>query len=273
MKGHKIRLLAILLLFGILLCGCGLQNHVYTETGLKKVAEKSLKKKYNEEFVIHNVWSKNQDVFYADCSPKNNAEIVFRADIYKNGKGVEADGYKKTILEGEINRKLKPYFEDVFGNCYTRVLLGMSYEGGGKIDENQPIDVQIKEYFNKYSSYIVCDIYVEMQDISKCDLETEYEFLRSTLLEKIQSDICPDINPDLKVNLRFVDEEMLEKSENYFQNSTGVRGDFDWELRKYQEIICVYEDGNIDMKYEDYREQRLLYKEYEDLKNKKRAKV
>ena len=238
-----------------------MRNHVYTETELKKVAEKSLQKKYDEEFVIHDVWSKNQEVFFADCSPKDNPEIVFRADVYKNGKGVEADSYKKTILAREINRILKPYFQDVFGRCYTRVLLGMSYQGELKIDENQPIGVQLQEYLYKYSNYIVCDIYIEMQDISKCDLETEYEFLRSTLLEKIQSDICPDIIPDLKVNLQFVDEEMLKKSQNYFRNSTIVMGDFDWELREYQEIICIYKDGNIDMKYEDYKELRLKYEE------------
>lgn len=38
-------------------------------------------------------------------------------------------------------------------------------------------------------------------------------------------------------------------------------GDFDWELREYQEIICIYKDGNIDMKYEDYKELRLKYEE------------
>ena len=268
MKGHKIRLLAILLLFGILLCGCGLQNHVYTETGLKKVAEKSLKKKYNEEFVIHNVWSKNQDVFYADCSPKDNAEIVFRADVYKNGKGVEADSYKQTILAGEINRILKPYFEEVFGRCYTRCELGPSYSVTLKIQEDQPIELQMQEYLQEYSDFIVCDVYIEMQDVSESNIETEYEFLRSTLLEKIQSDICPNIVPDLmKANLHFGNEELVKKSEEYFQTSTTIMGEFDSELMKYGKIICVYKDGNIDIDYEEYKERRMKYQDLREKNN------
>ena len=267
MKGHKIRLLAILLLFGILLCGCNVRNYIYTEDSLKKVAEKSLKKKYGEEFVVHSAWAKNAEVFYADCSPKDNSEIVFRADVYKNGKGVEADSYKQTILAGEINRILKPYFEEVFGDCYTRAELGMSYQGERKIQEDQPIDIQLQEYLQKYSNYIACDVYVKMYDASESDIEAEYEFLTSTLVEKIQSDICSGIVPShFTVMLHFGDEEMLKNSEAYFQTSTQVMGEFDSELRKYGEIICQYKDGTIyNIDYEEYEKRRLRY---EDLRKR-----
>ncbi|MBR1703375.1 MAG: hypothetical protein IJ716_15725 [Lachnospiraceae bacterium] len=261
MKKHKFILPVVVILLGVWLCGCGSQNHVYTETGLKNVAEKSLHKKYNEEFVVHNVWSKNQDVFYADCSPKDNSEIVFRADVYKNGKGVEADNYKQTILAGEINRILKPYFEDVFGRCYTRCKLGRSYSVELRIQEDQPIELQLKEYLHKYSDFIVCSVFVEMHDASPNDIDEEYVFLTSTLLEKIQSDICPDVVPDLKVNLWFVDEETLKKSEVYFQTNTSIMGEFDSELMKYGNIIGIYKDGKIDIDYEEYKKRRMRFQE------------
>ena len=261
MKGHKIRLLVILLLFGILLCGCNVSNYVYTEDSLKKVAEKSLKKKYGEEFVVHSAWAKNAEVFYADCSPKDNSEIVFRADVYKNGKGVEADNYKRTILAGEINRILKPYFEDVFGRCYTRCKLGRSYSVELRIQEDQPIELQLKEYLHQYSDFIVCSVFVEMHDVSPNDIDEEYVFLTSTLPEIIQSDICSEIVPDLKVNMWFVDEEMLKKSEEYFQTSTSIMGEFDSELRKYGDIIGIYKDGKIDIDYEEYKKCRMRFQE------------
>ena len=240
MKGHKIRLLAILLLFGILLCGCNVSNYIYTEDSLKKVAEKSLKKKYGEEFIVHSAWAKNAEVFYADCSPKNNSEIVFRADVYKNGKGVEADSYQQTVLAEEIKHILEPFFQDTFGNCYIRAKLGRNYYGDREIQGDQSINLQLQEYIKNYTNYILCDAYIEMYDVSESDIEAEYVFLASTLLEKIQSDVCPNVVPDLKVNLWFVDEEMLNKSKEYYAYNTSMRGEFHGEMLGYQEIICLY---------------------------------
>ena len=271
MKGHKIRLLAILLLFGILLCGCGLQNHVYTETELKKVAEKSLHKKYNEEFIIHNVWSKNQDVFYADCSPKDNAEIVFRADVYKNGKGVEADGYVRAIVSQEAKELLEQDFQANFSNCFTRAIVGGYYK--------QPLvdnvdTVKLHEYINDYTEQvgincdIVYEIFIPDIDNSEESIRKEYEFLSRTLVEQVDKKIASNTILDIKVDLFFVEEEMLKEIIKYFGTSTGIKGEFDREMRKYQNVVCIYKDRKIEMNYTEYEEQRSQYKRYEELRKK-----
>ncbi len=70
---------------------------------MKKVADKSLEEKYGEKFVIHGVWEGSQEMFFADCSPEDNPEIVFRADIRKNGDGVVADEYAQGVVAKEID--------------------------------------------------------------------------------------------------------------------------------------------------------------------------
>ena len=82
MKKTKIRFWAVLLLFCVLLCGCGTGNYAHSEESMKRVAEKSLKKKYGEEFVIHSTWNRDQERFFADCSPRDDSEVVFKATFY-----------------------------------------------------------------------------------------------------------------------------------------------------------------------------------------------
>ncbi|MCM1102409.1 MAG: hypothetical protein NC079_08780 [Clostridium sp.] len=78
------------------------------------MAEKSLKKKYGEEFIIHNAWDRDQTRFYADCSPKDNRGVVFRACIYKNGKGVYGDEYPETVVALEVDEIFRDGFEEIF---------------------------------------------------------------------------------------------------------------------------------------------------------------
>ena len=263
MKGHKIRLLAILLLFGILLCGCGLQNHVYTETGLKKVAEKSLKKKYNEEFVIHNVWSKNQDVFYADCSPKNNAEIVFRADVYKNGKGVSADGYVQGVVAEQINDILKSGFAEVFGECYTKGLVAFYHNEPNFKEIN---NITIQKYTEKSNlGFMVYYVFVDGRNLPAEDgIDREYIFLSETVKETINRNSAKDIINDFTLVIWFLDEEMLKACKEYYSMNATSKGDFSMELEKNPKFICSYSNGTMQQTYDDYEAVRLNKNENRD---------
>ena len=94
MSKIRIQLVSILVLLSLFLTGCnGWKNYIHTESSLKREAADVLEEKYDEEFVIHKVWIKNQTTFYATCSPKDDSEIVFEAQVYKDGSGIYKDVY------------------------------------------------------------------------------------------------------------------------------------------------------------------------------------
>ncbi len=257
MKGHKIRLLAILLLFGILLCGCNVSNYVYTEDSLKKVAEKSLKKKYGEEFIVHSAWARDQERFFADCSPKNNSEVVFQATIYKNGKGVYDDEYPEAVVAKQVDQILKDGFKEVFGECYVRNSVVKCYNRPEMIDIP---NIELGDYFSQIDTTIISYVFVLDNKISENDVATEYQFLEKELMDCVKENIKDDPVPEFGVHLYIGDEKMLEQSRNYFMENTDVRGEYDTELSRYARIIVIYENGSINISYDEYREMRLKNK-------------
>ena len=127
MKPIRKKMIACLLIMCVLLCGCDPRNYIYTKESLKRVAEKSLQEKYGEEFVIYRVWERSQEMFFADCSPKDNLEVMFTADINKNGDGVVADGYAQGVVAKAVDDVLRDDFKELFGDCYTRPYISNYY--------------------------------------------------------------------------------------------------------------------------------------------------
>ena len=255
MKGHKIRLLAILLLFGILLCGCNVSNYIYTEDSLKKVAEKSLKKKYGEEFVVHSAWAKNAEVFYADCSPKNNSEIVFRADVYKSGKGVYADGYVQGVVANSINEFLEPDIKLLYENCYTRVSPPSYYN---VYQFENPKNVTISEYLEKNElDYVGYNIFVLDTECDKLNIDNEYNLFS----QKILKDIRERRIPSMAVTVYFVDDRMYEYTKAYYSTHTTYDSDFDQQLEICEKMWWGYPENNINISREQFHELRTVIQE------------
>ena len=265
MKKTRTKLIAVLLSFCLLLsmialllfcltlygCSRNLRNYFYTEESLKRVAAKALKEKYDEEFVIHDVWSKNQTTFFALCSPKYDNEVDFKADIYKDGSGVYADGYVQGIIAEQINENLQEDFQSLFKDCYTRAEMYNYY--------NLPIfenvkDITIEEYLSQVNvDFAGYDVFILSSEVSQETVDAEYEMFS----KKIQDKVINGIIPDVVVDLYFVDEQMLKMSREYYATYEIHDSDFEKALDNYPNISFAYPDNKINKTYEEYKTLRM----------------
>ncbi|MCM1101720.1 MAG: hypothetical protein NC079_06955 [Clostridium sp.] len=253
MRKLKILLPVFLLLGCILLCGCDLRNYIYTEDSLKKVAEKSLKKKYGEEFIIHSAWDRDQTRFYADCSPKDNRDVVFLACIYKNGKGVYGDEYPEEVVALEVDEILRDEFEEVFGECYLKVHIDKYYN---RPEFDSPQTLTLEEYVRKTDLSIILAVFLNNTETTERLAEKEYQYFSDAFLKMLDEEGIGE-NQIWGIRLYFVDTEMMRKSKDYFSISTDIRGEFDGELSKYPKLSFSYEDGKMSKSYDEYLERRV----------------
>ncbi len=259
MYNKKIKILLSVLLICVLLCGCDIRNYIYTEDSLKRVAAKSLKEKYGEEFTIHRAWDKCQTMFFADCSPKDNPEIVFTADIEKNGDGVVNDGYTQAAVAKKIDDTLKDDFKAIYGDCYTWSCISNYYNVP---QYKEPMNVTVEEYFTDAeldnSLYIV---YVDCSEISDESIDKECDFFEKRIPDMIkQKDI-----PDLCILVYFTTGELVNKCRECYATRSELDYDLDNEVENYKNIGLSYVDGKLDKvclgswfeeNYGDYREFR-----------------
>ena len=134
MRKIRVRVVSVLLLLSLLLTGCSseVKNYIHTDTGLKHEAEDVLEEKYGEKFVIKKVWTKNQTTFYATCSPEANPEVVFEAEVYKDGSGWYTDNYIQALIARQIEERMEAKVNEVFGECHVEAAF---YGGMPNIDE------------------------------------------------------------------------------------------------------------------------------------------
>ena len=166
-KTIKRKFMAWLLLVCILLSGCGdWRNTFYTESSLKRVAAKSLKEKYGEEFVVHRVWNKSSSMFFTTWSPNDDPEVLFQADIRNNGDGVVADGYTQGVIAKELDEILKDDFQSLFSDCYTRARMPNYYN----VPEfESPKDTTLQEYMSKVSFDLMgmgYDVFILLSEVT-----------------------------------------------------------------------------------------------------------
>ena len=246
------------------MCGCDPRNYFYTEDSLKKVAKKSLEEKYGEEFVIHRVWNKSQTMFFADCSPEDNEEVVFRADIRKNGDGIVSDGYAVGVVANEINDVLKDDFKRLFGDCCTNTYVHSYYK--------VPIFKNAKEAtIDEYISLVDLDIlsyyvYVDGLKLSNETIEIENEYLCKEIPRMIKNKIIPN----LTIHIYFTTDELVKQYDDYLINHRNTEFEMNKNLDKYPNIHIDYRNGLVDSMYEGdiVNEKHAEYKEFrKDINN------
>lgn len=246
MKFIRIKSIAYLFLICVLMCGCDYRNYFYTEDSLKKVAEKSLEEKYGEEFVIHRVWERSQEMFFADCSPKDNPEVIFTADINKNGDGIVADGYAQGVIKKEVDNLLKDDFNELFGDCYTRPYISNYYNVPEFLNAK---DITIQEYISEVDADVIClyySVYVDASQLSNDTVEQEREYLCNEIPKKIKNKIIPN----LSIYIYFTTDELINRCKEYFSTHVDTDYDINRELDKYPCISLEYnKDGKLDELY------------------------
>ena len=78
--------------------------------------------------------------------------------------------------------------------------------------------------------------------------DIEYEMFETEIKELIREGIIPD----LSVHIYFVDSDMAKECEKYYSTRTETYAEFAEKLDTYDEINVRYENGEINISYEDY---------------------
>lgn len=263
MKKNRFKVMGILLLFCLLLSGCSgnWKDYFYTEESLKREAQRALEEKYDEEFVIHDVWAVTQSAFEAMCSPKNDMDVVFEIALFKDGTGMYQDEYMQGIVSKQLSERVQAKLQKIFGNdCYVKA----NFYGGlptiedlielheGKVSVQECLkNITVEEYYKideipRLGLWIIVN--KETLSNNEEQIRAEYECL-STLFdnEPMQNAGC---------SCHFLNKDMLDECKSYFQKNDRGAGGFNSIVEEEAEFGFGYNDGTINKSFEDYNEIR-----------------
>lgn len=225
------------------------KTFMYTEESGISMAEKALQKKYGEEFIIHDVYSKSPGEFWAECSPASNEEIVFQAAIWKDGSGVVYDEYIPSIvakeLENEIEGELQKYYDSVFVKVHASGMWGPFLE----VDSVR--DMSLKEYVKMSNpSRLWIDMGIDAEEGNK-HLEEEYAFY-----ESMQEMISNQEIPSLHVECYDMDAELQEWCDEFFTQNSDAHGTYDSKVYwcDKMEFDCTAE--GVSITYDEFKTMR-----------------
>jgi len=247
MRKNRIQVASVLLLLSLLLTGCSgnVKNYVHTDSSLKREAADALEEKYDEEFVIHDVWTMSQTMFYATCSPEDEQDIVFEAKVYKDGRGVYSDEYIQGAVSKQLESRVQPRVEEVFGECFVKITFAIV---------EKPLDyyngVSIEEYFELYEDeHLYVQIFVNAEKIqnSSNNMSREYECLSYLFKEEGIMEgggTC-----------YFVNTEEMNACKDYFITDSKERSGSE-PFQGLQYFWFGYDEGVINRSFEDYIEVR-----------------
>lgn len=247
MRKVRIKVLAILLLFCILLSGCNeWKNYIHTDASLTRAAEKALEKKYDEEFIIHKVWVACQTTFYAVCSPKSDEEVVFEAEIWKDGRGVYQDEYAEGVVAKQIREKLLSELPELFGECFVYV----SVWGKAKTEFSREAEITIDDYLKQVEGVQHCLIHILVgkDRLQVKNIKKEYNYFEKNMIKGLV--------PEVGCGIYFVTEDVMKQSREYFQINAQGRTPYYDLIEECPHIGLGYSNWTINKTYEEYEKMR-----------------
>lgn len=226
-----------------------IKEFMYTEEAGIEMAEKALQKKYGEEFIIHDVYSKSPGEFWAECSPVSNEEVVFQAAIWKDGSGVVYDEYIPSIvakeLENEIEGELQKYYDSVFVKVHASGMWGPFLE----VDSVR--DMSLKEYVKMSNpSRLWIDMGIDAEEGNK-HLEEEYAFY-----ESIQEMISNQEIPPLHVECYDMDAELQEWCDEFFTQNSDADGTYDSKVYWCDKMKFDCTAEGVSITYDEFKTMR-----------------
>ena len=253
----------VLLLFCLLLSSCSknLKNYFYTEESLKRVAAKALREKYDEEFEIYYAWPRDRTIFYVTCSPKSDMDVVFEAQVYKDGSGIFDDEYLQGMVAKQLSERIQAKLQGVYGNdCYVKAHfyadpptideLMETYEGEApSYDYFKRLTVE--EYYQLIEDpYLGFKIIINRENLNYSEEGSREEF-------KCLSELF-DNEPMKEAGFSgyFVDEDTLNECKEYFQKNNKARGDFKYMVEDAVEFGFGISNEDINIAFEEYNEIR-----------------
>ena len=265
MKKNRMKLIAVLLSFCLLLsvivlllfclqlssCSKNLKNYFYTEESLKRVAAKALKEKYDEEFEIYDAWVESSGMFKVTCSPKNDTNVVFEANVYKDGGGVYEDEYLKGIVDKQVEEKFQEDLQIFFGECLVNAYT-FCYDSSSNLKDIG--QVTLEDYMNQYEiDFCSVYVFVEPSQTSHDLIESEYGFFADV----IQEDINQGRLPTILITMYFVDNEKLDWCKEYFAENSKCRAAFYDVMENDFTITVGFPENKINRTYEEYKTLRM----------------
>ena len=251
MKKNRFKVMGILLLFCLLLSGCNgnWKDYFYTEESLKQEAQRALEEKYDEEFVILNVWVVAQTAFGATCSPKNDRDVVFDVELYKDGSGMYRDEYVQGVVDKQIQEKLQKDLQVFFGECFVQANVFYAET------EFDNVSLVTMEDYARAVPNGECFVYViiDESEISPNTIQSEYEYFSKTLLKEIEEKKIPE----LTIHLYIVDNELMKWCKDYFKVNTEETWKFTKAVDDFHNFGFGYLDGKFNKTLEEYTKLRM----------------
>lgn len=239
-KTFKLGAIFILLTSMLVLVGCsGKENKKPKEA---KTAEKMLKEKYNEEFVTYSVGGRwgtlTNSTFTAICSPKDNPDLKFKAEIDKDGAYM-LDEYVTRKVSYSIEKSLTDYMGNNFEDFYIRVGATFRYTDLNK--SNMSIEDLYRDHPD---ARFIIDIVIDNKNLKGDYTKNLYNNINSVI----------KTNPQMKgkILIYIVTNDTYQKIINYVKDRLDIDSEFDQILKGSKSFNVEVTDGTMDMTFETF---------------------
>lgn len=253
---RKAEAAVLLLAASILLTGCygptlkDLRDSLYSEVSIKRAAEKRLKERYGEEFVVHNVQSTSWSTYDAACSPKADRRVVFKIGGWKDGTSIYRDNYGKNAISAQISRKLEDELQEYFSGCYVKTDPAVQVQEG-YLNADSIRNLSMKEYAERYPrEEFRVDVYVPQEFLKDDTIESEYQYFSEILQGEMKAGEIPYIGI---VRIYYVDKEQAGNCREYFKQNYDT---FSYETERCYSFSVAYPYEKINRTSEEYEELR-----------------
>lgn len=218
-----------------------------TELGSSKpkevqLAEKMLKEKYNEEFVVYSIGGRwgtlTNSTFAVVCSPADNPDLKFKAEVEKNGAYMH-DEYVSRRVSTLIEEALVKSLKDTVNKFVLKV------SAGSKSIDSDNSSMSIEEFLKeKPNEKFVVDVIIDKNSLDGVSGKTLYSSLNSML------DTVPKLSGAIEVY--FVTDDILQSSKNYLKEHANTDSEFDDILKNSSSIYSQFGDGVLNMSQEEF---------------------
>jgi hypothetical protein len=224
--------------------GCMSSNSkASTSDGKEEIAQKLLKAKYNEEFVVYKTYGGSYALmghsFKAVCSPKNQPNLKFEVEALKDGSGIVVDEY--------ISRKISASVEEILINNLSKTVSNFTIKvgAGSKTINSADANMTISDYLKMkrnagFSIYIVID--------QTCLSNIKAEKLYSALNNMFTN--LPEIDGGMEVY--FASNDIVQQIKKYTNDHANVDAGFDNILKNCKMIDIPVTKSKLGITLEDY---------------------
>jgi hypothetical protein len=244
---RKVKTTAMSLLVIIALLGMsGCMNFMFGPSRAD-IAKKVLKEKYNEDFSIfasgEGFGTLTGNTFKVVAAPVGNEDLMFEAKVQKEGKWM-IDEYAEALLEDEIKQITSDKVRELTDDFFLKV-----YVGFADTDYTDKSKVSLEDFSKRYTNVpIVLTLLLDKTAMANIDAEKEFQVLQELFAEKLP------IRASLEIY--YTDTETIQKSQEYFKKNAETYDDFDQMLAGFKENGFGVNEGQINIPFDQFIEQR-----------------